>query len=152
MTQVAPSPLSPATSPFTQEVANEPVKKSRAELIKECKEKYPKEFKIGKIKTLAIAIGALALSLIPLIASGLAALSLCSFGVGVLVVTPIAILGIGILIKKIDDITLYWSADLAGIILENKRKKNSRRQKKPLKKLRKMKKPMKVKRSRKMKS
>lgn len=93
---------------------------SRAKAIQICQEKYPSEFKRKKILTLAIAIGAIAVLVIPAIATGLAALSVCSFGVGLLIVTPIALLAISILIKKIDDRTQYWTGKLAMIIVEKK--------------------------------
>ncbi len=99
-----------------------PKKMSRAKAIQICQEKYPKEFKRKKILTLVIAISAIALLLIPLTATGLAALSICTFEIGLLIVTPIAILGISILIKKIDDKSLYWSGGLARLILDQKEK------------------------------
>lgn len=95
---------------------------SRAKAIQICEEKYPKDFKRKKILTLVIAIGALALFIIPTVAMGLAALSLCTFPIGLLITTPVALVAISILIKKIDDRTLYWSGNLARIIIEKKEK------------------------------
>lgn len=88
--------------------------------IQICQEKYPDIYKKKRLLTLAIVIGTLALFIIPLIVMGLGALSLCSTGVGVLIVTPIALLAIGILVKKIDDITLYWSGNTARLIIDIK--------------------------------
>lgn len=101
---------------------NNPKKIPRAEAIRICKEKYPSDFKKKKILTLAIAIGALALFAIPLIAAGVAALSLCTFEIALLFVTPVSLIAIGILIKKIDDYTLYWSGNLARILIAQKEK------------------------------
>lgn len=93
---------------------------TNAEAIKICQEKYPDEFKRKKIFTLAIAISAIVLLLIPAIAVGLAALSACTFEIGLLIVAPIAIIGVSILIKVIDDKTLFWSGKLAQIIIKKK--------------------------------
>lgn len=97
-----------------------PSRANNARTIQICQEKYPKDFKRKKILTLAIAIAALALLIIPAAAQGLAALSLCSFGIGLLIVTPIALLVISKLIKNIDDKTQYWSGKLAQIIIKQK--------------------------------
>ncbi len=104
-------------------------KLSKAEAIQICKQKYPKDFKRKKWLTLAIAIAALVLLIIPAAAFGLSSLSICSMGVGVLAVSPIAILGVSILIKKIDDWTLYWSGDLARILLQKKEEEAAKKAK-----------------------
>lgn len=91
---------------------------SNEEAIQICQDNYPDEFKCKKILTLVIAIGALAFFIIPAVAIGLTALSVCTFEVGLLAVTPIALLGISILIKVIDDKTLFWSGKLAHIIIQ----------------------------------
>lgn len=102
---------------------NKPDQISSEEAIEICKgEKYHSDYERSRIFTLAIVIGAIAVLIIPAIATGLAALSLCTFELGLLIVTPIALLGIGILIKKIDDETLFWSGDVARIIIDQKKK------------------------------
>lgn len=113
-----------ASQPVSIEEKPQDVNKiPRAKAIQICKDKYPDYFKKKKILTLAIAIGAIALLVIPAMAFGLAALSLCTFEIGLLFVTPVAIIAISILIKKIDDKTLYWSGDLARITIKKHEEK-----------------------------
>lgn len=106
--------------PLQPQVKVEEKPLSRAKAIQVCQEKYPGDFKRKKVITLAIAIGSIALFVIPALAMLLTAVSACTFEVGLLVIAPIAILAITILIKKIDRRTLYWSGDLARILIKKK--------------------------------
>ena len=109
--------------PPKEDIKIEEKKLSRAEAIRICKDKYPKEYKWKRILALSIAIAAIALVVIPAIATGLAALSLCTFEIGLLIAGPIVLLATSILIKKIDDKTIYWSGEVARNIIKKREEK-----------------------------
>ncbi|MBS4166909.1 MULTISPECIES: hypothetical protein [unclassified Neochlamydia] len=107
--------------PLSLKIEEKENSKSRA--IQICQEKYPSDFKQKKIIALAIVIGTLSLTLLSVVGSIVAALTLASpLGIVLLVATPLAIVGIGLLIKKIDDKTLYWSRGVANGLIEKKAK------------------------------
>jgi hypothetical protein len=118
------SSLNVAESPIAQPPINvEEAELSRGKAIRICLEKYPTEYKTKRLIALAIVIAAIVFLVAPAIATGLAALSVCSFGVGLAIAAPITLLAVAILIKRIDNYTIYWSGDVARNIIKQQDEK-----------------------------
>lgn len=104
--------------PHAQNIAIEYKDLSNVRAIELCQEKYPKQFRINKIKALVIAIAAIALVIIPAFALLISTVSTMSFGAAALIIAPSLLLGITLLIHKIDLVTLYWTGQVARNVLK----------------------------------
>ena len=103
---------------------------TKYEAIRICEEKYADEFKRKKWITVAIAVGGLAMLIIPVVAVALMAISATTFNIGLLVAIPAVLVLSSLIVKKVEEKTHYWSGKLAENLIQIKEVKDLKKAKK----------------------